>query len=66
MLVMLAMPLVALAMMAVNYTPLSLLGASSLAMFFLGVFVAYRSLRVLMASTPDDPGSAPAGDQVNA
>jgi carbon starvation protein len=66
MLVMLAMPLVALAMMAVNYTPLSLLGASSLAMFFLGVFVAYRSLRVLMASTPDDPGSAPAADQVKA
>jgi hypothetical protein len=53
-------------MMAVNYTPLSLLGASSLAMFFLGVYVAYRSLRVLMASTPDDPGSAPAGDQVKA
>jgi carbon starvation protein len=64
--VMLAMPLTALAMMAWQFSPLTLLGASSTAMFILGVYVAFRSLQVLAGSSPRDPGSAPEAEQVRA
>ncbi|RME68748.1 MAG: carbon starvation protein A [Verrucomicrobia bacterium] len=61
--VMLAMPLAALAMMVAQYSLFSLLGGSSAAMFALGVYVGWRSLTVVFKG-PDDgqaqAASAPA------
>jgi len=57
-LVMLAMPLVALAMMAQQYWGESnLMVWTSIIMFALGVFVAWRSLQILARGGPPGPGA---------
>ncbi len=53
-LVMIAMPLVALAMMTYQYGPTTMLGGMSLAMFLLGVFVSYRSIQTIMTKNETD------------
>jgi carbon starvation protein len=66
-LVMLIMPLGALAMMAHQYWGKSVMMVSTcVVMFLLGVFVAFRSLKVLIATTPPGPEPEPVAEQAGA
>lgn len=50
-LIMIAMPLIALAMMTYQYGPTSMLGSMSLIMLLLGIFVSYRSIHTVIGGS---------------